>query len=205
MTNVKINSVDTAVGPRYSSVRVNVPNLLSGLRLTLAPVAAVFFITPAFVPLAFALCCLGVLLDAVDGWYARRFGHTTVLGAFIDPLADKVMMAVVYGVIAVKMGSVAVWALLLVIVCRDIAVTVSRLRRYRDSGTTYPADGWGKLKTFVQSVAGVGILFFGLFVRQTFSFSPDPVVAILVVVAVLSYISAARYLNANTAKARASD
>lgn len=183
---------------RQSSVILDtpltIPNLMSSARLVMAVAAAVLFASSSLEELAVGLCLTGVMLDAFDGWYARRFAKCSQLGRFLDPLADKILMAVVYGVIAIQMHSVVIWALFVLVTGRDLVVTASRSLTLRKNGSTYASDRFGKAKMIVQSVAGVGLLTYAYILRDGFTFSPYPVVIILAIITLLSYVSAGRYL-----------
>ncbi|MBP7983592.1 MAG: CDP-alcohol phosphatidyltransferase family protein, partial [Chromatiaceae bacterium] len=74
----------------------NIPNILTLLRIFLIPVFVGFFYLPfTWARLACALVFgLAALTDLVDGYLARRWGQTSALGAFLDPVADKLMVAV---------------------------------------------------------------------------------------------------------------
>jgi CDP-diacylglycerol--glycerol-3-phosphate 3-phosphatidyltransferase len=173
---------------------------MSSVRFVIAIAAGVLFATASREVFAVSLCLFGVLLDAADGWYARKFGQCSQLGKFLDPLADKVLMAVVYGVIAAKMNVLPIWSLFALIAGRDLLVTASRWAQLRKHRSTYPSDGFGKAKMVVQSAAGIGILGYGYILRPVFDFSPYPVIIILLVITVLSYVSAGRYLLARSVR-----
>jgi CDP-diacylglycerol--glycerol-3-phosphate 3-phosphatidyltransferase len=179
---------------------MTVPNLMSLSRLGMAIAAAVLFAIARLEALAVALCLTGVILDAADGWYARRYGQCSQLGEFLDPLADKILMGVVYGVIAVQMNALAIWALTALIVVRDLIVTVSRSVQMVRRGATFASDGLGKAKMVVQSAAGIGILSYAYAIEPDFTFSPYPVMVVLLAIALLSYVSAGRYLFSKSLK-----
>jgi cardiolipin synthase len=125
-----------------------VPNLLTMARLLLAP-----FIFAAIVngrhTLALALFACAALTDGLDGLLARRFGQITHVGAYLDPIADKVLLSGVYLSLAVA-GSVP-WWFVMVIFGRDlfllassgIALLFTGYRQFRPSV-------WGKASTLVQ-------------------------------------------------------
>ncbi|MFQ5511693.1 MAG: CDP-alcohol phosphatidyltransferase family protein [Candidatus Krumholzibacteriia bacterium] len=171
-----------------------VPNLLTAIRLVLAVAAATLFIVGRLSSLAVSFCLVGVVLDALDGWYARRFAQCTNLGRFMDPLADKMLMLVVYGVIVVNMKSIVIWALFALVAGRDVVVTSSRLRSFRSRGASMPSDRFGKAKMIIQSIGGAAILVYAYILNGGFTFLHYPVLMTLAVVMVLSYISAGRYL-----------
>ena len=171
-----------------------VPNLMTSLRLILAAVAAAMFFGGTFETIAVVLCVIGLLLDAADGWYARRFAQCSHLGRFMDPLADKLLIGVIYAVIAINLNSVVVWVLFGLVMGREIVVTASRSWGFYRRGAPFPTDKLGKAKMIVQSLAGAVILTYAYVLGGGFSVLLYPVIATLVVITILSYISAGRYL-----------
>lgn len=88
--------------------------------------------------------------DSLDGWLARSRNQVTAAGAFLDPLADKLLVTAAL-VCLVETGDIGAWAVM-IIVGREFAVTGLRLvamgRR-----VVIPADRFGKLKTVSQNLA----------------------------------------------------
>jgi cardiolipin synthase len=131
----------------------SLPNLLTLVRLLLAPFvfAAIGNGRPRPALLLFACAAL---TDSLDGLLARRFGQTTPVGAYLDPIADKVLLSGVYLSLAIA-GSVP-WWLVIVIFSRDVFLLVSSgiallftdLREFRPSF-------WGKASTFIQILCAV--------------------------------------------------
>ncbi len=74
---------------------------------------------------AFAVFAVACVTDSIDGWLARSRGEVTVAGAFLDPLADKLLISAVL-VSLVETGEVAAWVAM-VIIAREFAVTGLRL------------------------------------------------------------------------------
>ena len=74
---------------------------------------------------AFAVFAVACATDSIDGWLARSRGEVTVAGAFLDPLADKLLISAVL-VSLVETGEVAAWVAM-VIIAREFAVTGLRL------------------------------------------------------------------------------
>jgi CDP-diacylglycerol---glycerol-3-phosphate 3-phosphatidyltransferase len=105
---------------------------------------------PAVV-LWFVLSCT----DGVDGWVARRDG-TTRSGAFLDPLADKIL--VIGGFVALGISGDVSWIPILLIVGREAGIQVYRTLAGR-RGISLPARQLGKWKTVVQ-FAAVGVVLF---------------------------------------------
>ncbi|HUJ20140.1 MAG TPA: CDP-alcohol phosphatidyltransferase family protein [Bryobacteraceae bacterium] len=133
-----------------ASIYRSIPNLLTIARLGLAPL--IFWaITSGRHPLALILFACAALTDGLDGMLARRFGQTTALGAYLDPIADKILLSGVYLSLALA-GSVP-WWLVIVIFGRDVfllassgvALLFTEFRQFRPSI-------WGKTSTFIQIV-----------------------------------------------------
>jgi CDP-diacylglycerol--glycerol-3-phosphate 3-phosphatidyltransferase len=92
---------------------------------------------------------LAAITDALDGWLARRQGLVSVLGKFLDPLADKLIVASTL-VWLVAMGRIAAWAVALLLI-REI--TVTSLRSIASSeGLVIAAGEGGKAKTALQMI-----------------------------------------------------
>ena len=144
--------------PVPADARLTVPNVVTVLRILMAVLAAVCFATGRAVELAVLLCIAAALLDIFDGWYARAFSQCSHLGEHLDPLADKLLMAVVYGVIAVAMGSGVIWVLTFFIALREVAMTVFRSYSLRRHQRFIPANRLGKVKMILQSTVGLAIL-----------------------------------------------
>ncbi|OZB05937.1 MAG: CDP-diacylglycerol--glycerol-3-phosphate 3-phosphatidyltransferase, partial [Idiomarina sp. 34-48-12] len=73
----------------------NIPNVLTSFRILLIPVFLIIYYLPgqdAHFWAAFVFAIAGIT-DALDGWVARKFNQFTKFGAFLDPVADKVMVA----------------------------------------------------------------------------------------------------------------
>lgn len=95
----------------------NVPNLLSALRLLL-----MFYVvdaaTSGWMRLAFVFFVIASVTDFLDGWIARRWNLRTELGAWLDPVADKFLMAGTF--IALGLVGIVPWWLVVIVVGRDV-------------------------------------------------------------------------------------
>jgi cardiolipin synthase len=101
-----------------------IPNLLSSIRILLVvPIA----LTLARHQWLYTLWLFGIaaVSDAFDGFLARRFGWTTALGGILDPLADKLMLATVFVMLAL-LGSVPKW-LTAVVLARDVIIVLGAM------------------------------------------------------------------------------
>jgi CDP-diacylglycerol--glycerol-3-phosphate 3-phosphatidyltransferase/cardiolipin synthase len=134
----------------------NAPNSLTFLRIVLIPVfVGIFYLqVPWARPVCAAVFGLAALTDWFDGYLARRLGQTSPLGAFLDPVADKLMVAVAL-VLLVQADPRAVLALpAAVIIGREI--TVSALREWMaelGARARVAVSTAGKFKTTAQMVA----------------------------------------------------
>ena len=88
--------------------------------------------------------------DQVDGWVARRQGHTSTLGSVLDPVADKILVVAML-IMVVGTGVFPAWMVTL-IVAREFLVSGLRLAAI-ERGVVIPARDLGKLKTWAQAVA----------------------------------------------------
>lgn len=132
---------------------MNLPNKLSVARIVAVPffLAAMLASWPgpswalvALRGLALALFIAAAATDWFDGWYARRHNLKTRLGALIDPLADKILVAAAL-VALVEVGLLWAWVVALIL-AREFLVTGLRLVAAAE-GVVISADRWGKHKT----------------------------------------------------------
>jgi cardiolipin synthase len=98
---------------------VNVPNLISLLRLAAVPLV-VWMIATGRLTGAFWIFVAAGVSDAVDGWLARVLNQRTRLGAYLDPLADKMLLVCVFVTLG-QVGKLESWLVILV-VSRDVMI-----------------------------------------------------------------------------------
>ena len=146
-------------------MRVSVPNILTGLRIALIPVlVAVFYLAPIewrYIASAFVFSIASVT-DWLDGYLARKWGQLTPFGAFLDPVADKLIVAVAL-VLLVEVHASAILAVpALVIVSREIVVSALRewMARYSEKRGV-GVSILGKIKTVCQMIAIILLLALG--------------------------------------------
>src|SRR5438067_6869414 len=106
-------------GKAKAGRRLSIPNLVTLCRILLVPVV-VWAITAGEMRVAFILFVAAGISDAIDGFLAKRFGMTTELGAYLDPLADKAMLVSIYVALGI-IEAVPRWLVILV-VSRDIMI-----------------------------------------------------------------------------------
>jgi CDP-diacylglycerol---glycerol-3-phosphate 3-phosphatidyltransferase len=152
----------------------NVPNALTFLRALLVPVILwLLAIDSGVGPFAgrdtggdaarwwaFGIFVFAALTDSIDGWVARRWHGVTRWGQLADPIADKLLIIGSLASLAL-VGELPWWAVT-VIVAREAAVTLLRVRLVRRMDLVMPASGWGKAKTVSQVIAVAAYLLPGV-------------------------------------------
>jgi CDP-diacylglycerol---glycerol-3-phosphate 3-phosphatidyltransferase len=135
---------------------MNVPNSLSLLRIALIPCFVVLFYSPgAWTNIgAAAVFGLAALTDWLDGYLARRLQQSSKLGAFLDPVADKLLVAVV--LILLLQRDPQIWLALPIAVIIGREITISALREWMaELGARHrvAVSHVGKVKTTCQMIA----------------------------------------------------
>ncbi len=190
----------------------NLPNTLTWLRIFAIPLVIVLFYLPYkwADPAAGLLFGLAGITDSLDGYFARRLGQTSRLGAFLDPVADKLIVAVALVLLLSKDPEPIEWLSMttvrtglvltaIVIIGREIAI--SALREWMaeiGQRRKVAVSPLGKYKTILQ-IVGLSLLLF----RWDLPFLPGyalPVfeigLVLTVIAAVLTLMSAISYLRA---------
>ncbi|MGA0002237.1 MAG: CDP-diacylglycerol--glycerol-3-phosphate 3-phosphatidyltransferase [Steroidobacteraceae bacterium] len=179
------------------------PNLLTGLRILCIPVVVILFYLPyAWSDMACGLMfALAGITDSFDGYLARRLGQVSPLGAFLDPVADKLIVAVALVLLVSRDPHWYVTLTAAVIIGREI--TISALREWMaeiGARGKVAVSGLGKLKTILQ-VVGLSMMLF----RQDLLFLPIYELGLIltIVAAVLTLWSMVLYLKAAWPELRA--
>ncbi len=143
---------------------LNLPILLTYLRILLIPVFVVVFYLPygwAFPASAWIFALAGIT-DWLDGYLARRLNQTSSFGAFLDPVADKLMVATALVMLVDVHGPANLWLSIPAMVIIGREITISALREWmaelgqrRSVAVSY----LGKLKTTAQIVALLFLLY----------------------------------------------
>jgi CDP-diacylglycerol--glycerol-3-phosphate 3-phosphatidyltransferase len=133
-------------------MRPNLPNSISLFRVLMVPVLMVFLLVdiPAGDVVALAVFVLAAGSDSLDGYLARRRHQTTVMGAFLDPLADKLLVMAAL-VSLVGLGELSAWVAM-VVIARELAISGLRMIAAMQS-VVISASRWGKTKTASQMLA----------------------------------------------------
>jgi len=133
-------------------MRPNLPNSISLIRVLMVPILMVFMLVdvPAGDVIALIVLVLAAGSDSLDGYIARRRRQTTVMGVFLDPLADKLLVTAAL-VSMVALGGLSAWVAM-VVIARELAVSGLRLVAAVQN-VVIAASTWGKAKTASQMLA----------------------------------------------------
>jgi len=141
--------------PIINRAALNLPNAFTFLRALLVPVILWLLLAEgegdALRWWAFWIFTFAALTDTADGWVARRYGTVTPFGQLADPLADKLLVGGALASLAI-VGEVPWWAVV-VILAREVGVTVLRTRLVQRQGLVMPASHSGKIKAVAQMIA----------------------------------------------------
>ena len=177
---------------------LNVPNLLTWLRIILIPLfVGIFYFEKSWVSepnqnlVATIIFTAAAITDWLDGWLARRLNQTSAFGAFLDPVADKLMVAAALIILVQLLRVDAIIAL--IIIGREI--TISALREWMAQighAKSVAVSLLGKIKTATQMIA-IPLL---LYNDQVGGFDPQRWGTWLIyIAAVLTLLSMAWYLK----------
>jgi CDP-diacylglycerol---glycerol-3-phosphate 3-phosphatidyltransferase len=163
----------------------NIANAFTMLRVALVPVFAwlLVFREPSAPLLASLVFAFAAATDAVDGWLARRLQLESGFGAFLDPLADKLLVGTALVPLAAD-GRIPWWAVAVILVREVLVGLVLRLELMR-RGRALPASPLGKVKTLTQIGA--------VFVLTAFNKGNPLALGVLYVAVALTVVSGVFY------------
>ena len=168
---------------------MSIPNLITLARILLVPVV-VWAIASGQLRLAFLLFLVAAISDGVDGFLAKRFGMKTELGAYLDPLADKVLIVSIYVTLGITGGHPALdrdpgGVARLHDRRRDHPVVAGRPAGARSGRTSSPRSTPGRRSSLPA----------WCWPRTAFGFDAEPVLTlVMALVAVLTLLSVGLYL-----------
>jgi CDP-diacylglycerol--glycerol-3-phosphate 3-phosphatidyltransferase len=173
--------------------QLNIATSLTWFRVAAIPLVAVVFYSPVTWsrPAAAAIFWLAAITDWLDGWVARRMQQTSPFGAFLDPVADKLIVTTALILLVQSDPRIVIAALAAVIIGREIAV--SALREWMaelGARSRVAVSGYGKIKTIMQMI-GLGCMLYG---EPEFIYNVG--IAFLVLAAGLTLWSMAGYVRA---------
>lgn len=141
---------------------MNVPNILTFMRIGLIPVFVLVFYLPfeGARMVSAAIFALAAITDILDGYLARRLGQISALGTFLDPVADKLMVAV--ALVLLVQADPTPWLAIPAAVIIGREITISALREWMaeiGQRTSVAVSMIGKLKTITQMLALLLLLY----------------------------------------------
>ncbi|MGB8327694.1 MAG: CDP-diacylglycerol--glycerol-3-phosphate 3-phosphatidyltransferase [Steroidobacteraceae bacterium] len=174
------------------------PNILTWLRILAIPLVVIFFYLPYHWsdPAAGLLFGAAGVTDSLDGYFARKLGQTSRLGAFLDPVADKLIVAVALVLITSKDPRWYIVSIACVIIGREIAI--SALREWMaelGARKKVAVSALGKYKTILQ-IVGLSLMLYRhdlLFVIPSYRLGLllTGLAAVLTLLSMVSYLQAA--------------
>lgn len=146
--------------------RLTAPTILTILRMFLSVIFLIFVLLPDTWAkiIALSIFIIAAITDKIDGIWARKQKIVTDLGAFLDPIADKMLVNLAFLALT-YLDIIPLWIFAIILV-RDFMVDGMRMMAAKN-GITVPASFYGKLKTTVQMIALI-ILLFNLIVNLKF-------------------------------------
>lgn len=166
-------------------VPLNVPNVLTVIRILLVPVLVVALLekTHSGDVLAAIVFAVASGTDFIDGYLARSRNAITNFGKLMDPIADKLLIVAAL-VVLVSVNRLQAWVAM-VIIAREFAVTVLRASIGAQQGIVIPAGQLGKLKTALQVLMVILLI--------AFRSRPVPVDVLVYVTVAITVLSGADY------------
>ena len=147
-------------------MQFNLPIALTWLRIVLIPLfVGVYYLPPSLLLMpaknwvAMTIFALAAITDWADGWLARRWGQTSAFGAFLDPVADKLMVVAAL-IVLVWLDRADAW-LCMIIIGREIAISALREWMAQLGKSKSVAVAFiGKVKTGAQITAIIALLLY---------------------------------------------
>jgi len=167
---------------------MNLPNMLSTLRVFMVPLMLVFLLIESLEnPLAaLVIFILASITDFLDGYIARKYHLITKLGKLIDPLADKILTAAAF-IALTYLRQINPW-IVIAIISREFIVSIFRAIAASE-GRVIAASSWGKFKTVTQMLTIIVMLLIMSFPSALGNFMViGRIMAWLTVVSAVDYI-----------------
>lgn len=141
-------------------MKLNLANILTLLRIAAIPVVVICFYSPLEYarPIAGVIFGLAAVTDMIDGWVARRFNQMSRFGEFLDPVADKLMVAIILVMLVQAQSNWFEDVIAMIIIGREI--TIMALREWMatiGARANVKVDVTGKIKTTLQ-MFGIGFM-----------------------------------------------
>ncbi|MDP8079062.1 CDP-diacylglycerol--glycerol-3-phosphate 3-phosphatidyltransferase [Phocoenobacter skyensis] len=176
-------------------MKLNLPTYLTFFRVILIPLFIIAFYLPfKYAPeLSALLFFIAALTDWFDGYLARKWNQVTRLGAFLDPVADKVLVAAALVCVVEHYHTWWVTIPATIMIAREIIISALREWMAEIGERANVAVSWlGKVKTTAQMVALVGLLWRVNFAAEVAAFIALYIAAILTIWSMLQYLKASK-------------
>ena len=176
-------------------MKLNFPTYLTLFRLALIPLFVVVFYLPiTYSPeITTFIFFIASITDWLDGYLARKWNQTTPLGAFLDPVADKVLVAVAFVCVVEYYHTWWITIPICIMIAREIII--SALREWMaelGKRTSVAVSIWGKIKTTAQMLALGGMLWRQSDLMETLAFILLYIAAALTIWSMLQYLKASK-------------
>jgi CDP-diacylglycerol--glycerol-3-phosphate 3-phosphatidyltransferase len=176
-------------------MKLNFPTYLTLFRVALIPLFVVVFYLPiTYSPeITTFIFFIASITDWFDGYLARKWNQTTPLGAFLDPVADKVLVAVAFVCVVEYYHSWWITIPVCIMIAREIII--SALREWMaelGKRTSVAVSIWGKVKTAAQMFALGGMLWRQSDLMETLAFILLYIAAVLTIWSMLQYLKASK-------------
>jgi len=197
----KPGPVSDVMEARFSmagGIPLNIPNALTILRILLIPVIVGFLVYGHY---GYALITLivAMITDALDGTIARLANQKTQFGAYLDPLADKLLLMTTFITFSL-LSLVPVWGVIVVVSRDAILLTGTLLARVTDTKIDASPSVLGKATTLFQSAYIILVLIFSS--RQ---FDPELLTPLLYTMCILTVASGLHYIMRGVSKMNSSN
>ena len=176
-------------------MKLNFPTYLTLFRVALIPL----FVVVLYLPITYSpeittfIFFIASITDWFDGYLARKWNQTTPLGAFLDPVADKVLVAVAFVCMVEYYHTWWITIPICIMIAREIII--SALREWMaelGKRTSVAVSIWGKIKTTAQMLALGGMLWRQSDLMETLAFILLYIAAALTIWSMLQYLKASK-------------
>ncbi|WP_342572353.1 CDP-diacylglycerol--glycerol-3-phosphate 3-phosphatidyltransferase [Paenibacillus sp. FSL R5-0749] len=134
---------------------MNYANKITLARIALIPLFMLCFLNQSSLLFALIIFAVAAGTDKLDGYVARKYNQITNLGKLLDPLADKLLIAVAL-ILMIQENMISSW-IAVIIIGREIVITALRMVA-TEQGIALAADRYGKIKMVLQVAAIIAIL-----------------------------------------------
>ena len=193
-----VSDVMEARFSRVGGIPLNIPNALTILRILLIPVIVGFLVYKHY-DYALITLIVAMITDALDGTIARLANQKTQFGAYLDPLADKLLLMTTFITFSL-LSLVPVWSVIVVVSRDAILLTGTLLARVTDTKIDASPSVLGKATTLFQSAYIILVLAFSS--RQ---FDPELLTPLLYTMCILTVASGLHYIVRGVIKMNSSN